>query len=459
MADSNPFPILPQFQGDYLDAQRKMAIAQALQQQAFSPPEGTEGWNSMRVVPRLNPLSGIAKVGQALLANKAFGGAIDAQRALGQNQWQAIQGMFAGGQDGQGSAQGGQGGQGGYSSMNPSGLSPQAAAMAYMRDPSEYMKDFVAPQLKPTDATLAARQGGFDTAQANQQAFLKSVSQAPAEARPGSYTRMYNAQTGQYGAPQFNPTVPEGGQPVYNSQGQFMGVAPVSGVSDVLSQNEAAKAGGRAQFDIKQGFDANGNPVYTTGAALAGQGGGAPSGGSMFQGYTPPNSNQVRPSLSPGTPELIQGFVKQHQDTLQAAQNAPADIQAFRAIDQAASQAKTGAGFDRAAQWKSLASVIPGIDPNASDKVNADIIHKYSEQVATRNGGRSDAALDAALGSITNSSMSPEAIHELTPSLIGLRMADMNKASAANTWMKQNNGPASLGEFQQKWNAAYDPNV
>jgi len=209
--------------------------------------------------------------------------------------------------------------------------------------------------------------------------------------------------------------------------------------------------------------DANGNPVYNTRLNAAQQAGGTGNltpPGSAFGGYTPPSGGGFRPGLPMGSEPLIKGYTDRYQAGQDAARNAPADIQAFRAIDQAASQAKTGVGFDRGAYWKSMASMIPGIDPNNPDKVNADIIQKYSEQVATRNGGRSDAALDAALHSITNSGMAPESIHELTPSLVGLRMSDLGRSQAATRWLQAHgNAPASLGEFESNWNKNYDPDV
>jgi hypothetical protein len=330
--------------------------------------------------------------------------------------------------------------------------------MAYMADPSGYMKDFVAPNYKPTDATLMARQGGMDTIAANQAALAKANYIAPSEARPGGWTLVPDGKGGF--TRMFNPNIPQGGMPVTDAQGNVIGAAPMPGAAAVEGGMAGAKAAAGATFQPVQGFDANGNPRYRSAFEAA-------TGQNPFGGYQAPNGGApsgaqggIAPSLPIGTQDLVKGYVQRYQDTAQSALNAPRDIQAFRAIDQAAAQAKTGAAFDRGAYWKSMASIIPGVSPDNPDKVNADIIHKYSEQIATRNGGRSDAALEASLASITNSGMSPAAIHELTPSLIGQRVSDIGHANAYQAWMQNNgNSPLSLGKFEQAWNQAYDPDV
>lgn len=466
MAGSVNF-VLPQYQADVYDAQRRMALAQALQQQAMAPTD-TQGWNQMAIVPKLGLAPGLAKLGETLISQYAMKGAIKAQRDVGMKQWQGLQQMFGGGA-GSGQAPGSapspdtSGGTqpGSYvapqgNPMNPLGLPPAAAAMGFMSDPSGYMKDAVygptAARVNPTDFTKQLIQMGVDPNSAlghqlMQDQIAKQNYIAPTALRGGGY--MYDPKTG---ALDNLPQTPEGFQTVRGPNGQWMQV-PVQGGLGAITSSEAAKAGGKAMYDLTTGFDANGNPITTTtfNQANAANGtGGAPAG----MGGALPSQ------LPTGTDDLYKGYVKDYQDTLKSAANANQDIQAFRAIDQAASQAKTGAGFDRMATIKSFAAVIPGISPNNSDKVNADIISKYANQIAGRNGGRSDAALETALHSITNAGMSPEAIHELTPSLIGLRMADVAKAQAAQSWMQQNrNNPGSLGAFQNRWNKVYDPDV
>ena len=464
--------VLPQYQGDVLDAQRKMMIAQALQQNAMTPTQ-EPGWNQMPVVPAMGIAPVISQLGQALLANKAMKGAINAQRNVGMEQWQAMRGMFSRqqpnsqqGQGGVSSAPGAQPmAQGGVSNasapqgggpLNPLGMDPDAATLGYYADPAGYMKDAVygplAQRMAPTDYMKNLAASGVDPNsslghQLMQDFLAKQNYIAPTSLRGGGY--MYNPKTG--GLENLPNDVP-GFQNVKNPQtGQWQAV-PIQGALGAIGQSEAAKAGGKAQYQLAQGFDANGNPITTTVANQAN----AAMGGGMGMG-----AGGALPSQLPaGSPDLAKDYVDQYTNVRKSASNAPADIQAFKAIDQAAQGAKTGVAFDRTAYLKSLASVIPGISPNSSDKEAADIITKYANQIASRNGGRSDAALETALHSITNTGMSPAAIRELTPSLIGLRQADMSNASAAQKWLEAHgNNPLSLGKYQDAWNKSYDPDI
>ncbi|GAA0696409.1 hypothetical protein ISN75_06875 [Dyella marensis] len=487
--------VLPQYQARTLEAQRRLAMAQALQQQSLSS-DIPQDWNHMAVVPRAGLSMAIAPIAKALLANKAYDSALGNMQQLGNEQWQGMQAMMGGApqasqgqpstygaspqpqQNVQGSlpSMGASGaptasappqGQsypaGGRSPMNPLGLDPGVAAMGYYTDPAGYMKDAVygpmASRQSPTEFTKSLMQAGIDPAsplgrQLAQDQIAKQNYVAPTAFRGGGY--MYDPKTGSM---ENLPQTPEGFQTVRGPDGQWMQI-PVQHGTEAIAASEGAKAAGKAGYELATGYDQNGNPITTT---VRQQAEGANGGSSLFPGYGGQGAGQrgaLPMQLPAGTEALTKGFIERHQSVLDAARNAPADIQAFQAIDQAANQAKTGVGFDRKAAWQSMASVIPGIDPNAPDKVNADIIQKYSTQIATRNGGRSDAALDAALHSITNSQMSPEAIHDLTPSLIGLRMADLGRAQASTQWLNQHgNNPQTLGNFEQKWNSAYDPNV
>lgn len=504
MADSSPFPVLPQYQGDAYQAQRQMALAQALQSQAMTPLSDSQaGWNQMRVVPRASALSGLSKIGEALLAGNAGNNATQMQRNLGQEQWQGMQQMFGGGQQPQlqqgnntavpdtsgqnygmmqPGAQGAQqtqpapqqslGPQGGTTSpMNPVGLPPSAAAMMYMRDPSGYMSSMVAPSYKPTDATLAARAAGVDPQQANAAALAKQNTIAPAEGRPGGTTFM--PQVGPDGkttwVPHYNQQVPAGGEPLYDGAGNIVGVRPLAGASDVAGQMAGATAGAQAGYHIMPGFDASGRPVYTTAAALAGgpQGGQAPQTG--FPGVTglgaqapgaPSGGGAISPSLPVGSDALIKDYVGRNDEVSDAAKIAPADIQALQNIGRLSGRAKTGVGFDRVAYLKSMASVLPGISPNSSDKDVADEMGKYVSQMSGRNGGRSDAALENAIHSTPNSGMSPAAIQDLVPNMIGLKMSDIGNANARAQWLESHgNNPASLIQYEKQWNQTYNPDV
>lgn len=504
MADSTPFPVLPQYQGDAYQAQRQMALAQALQSQAMAPLSDSQaGWNQMRVVPRASALSGLSKIGEALLAGNAGNSATQMQRNLGQEQWQGMQQMFGGGQQPQlqqgnntavpdtsgqnygmmqPGAQGAQqtqpapqqslGPQGGTTSpMNPAGLPPSAAAMMYMRNPDSYTTNMVAPYYKPTDATLTANAAHMDPVAANAGALGKANYIAPSQGRPGGYTD--TTTIGPDGRPvvnrQYNQIIPQGGQPAFDAAGNVVGVATLPGAAAVATQQAAATAGGQAQYKVMPGFDASGRPVYTTAAALAGgpQGGQAPQTG--FHGVTglgaqapgaTSGGGAISPSLPVGSDALIKDYVGRNDEVSDAAKIAPADIQALQNIGRLSGQAKTGVGFDRVAYLKSMASVLPGISPNSSDKDVADEMGKYVSQMSGRNGGRSDAALENAIHSTPNSGMSPAAIQDLVPNMIGLKMSDIGNANARAQWLESHgNNPASLIQYEKQWNQTYNPDV
>jgi hypothetical protein len=498
MAD-NPFPILPQYQGDYYDLQRKQALAQALQGMAMQPMQADEsGWNQMRMVPRASPLASVAKLGQALLGGYEGNQAVQAQRQLGQEQWQGIQSMMGGGppqgsglqqgnntsqsgapmpQGAQSSAQG-QPGQSGpqpamRSPLNPAGLPPSAAAMMYYTNPSDYNKNLVAPYYAPTDATKMALQSGSDPVAANADALRKANNIAPIEGRAGGYTGTpYVGQDGQiHYSMQYNQPIPQGGQPLYDANGRVAGTQALPGAAGVEGAMAGAKAAGaaagQAPYNVMSGFDpSTGAPVYTTQGNILGMGGqGGPQGGS-FPGYRSPNQQGpqnppgVAPGLPAGTNDMIKGFVTRNQAVMDAASTAQRDIQALQEINRLSQQAPTGVGLERKGYIESLANAIPGVNINSTDKDVYDQISKYVAQSAARNGGRSDAALENAIHSTTNGEMSPQAIGQLTPNLIGLKMADIGNANARQNWLQSHgNSPMSLQKYEQVWNTSYNPDV
>jgi hypothetical protein len=82
-----PNPALPQ---DIVAAQRQQMqrqfLAQALMSQAQQPESGMEGWNQMKLVPRMSPLQPLSKAFQSALAGRALksavGGSADLQSQI-----------------------------------------------------------------------------------------------------------------------------------------------------------------------------------------------------------------------------------------------------------------------------------------------------------------------------------------------------------------------------------------
>jgi hypothetical protein len=270
--------VLPQFQGDAYTLSNKAALAQALMQQSFQP-QNTQavGSGQYSVVPKYSALGGLAQLGQALIAAKMQNQVAQGYQGLGQNQWAALTGSPAsGGMGGSGtgssasgsspqalaSALGGGGSsgqaapqQGGLLSpggpLNPNGIPTTAAAMMYMspEGQKELFKS-TAAAYAPTTATMQARQGGFDTAQANQAQFRKDSYVAPITGT-GIMRNPFNPSQ----PVAFNPEIPAGAQPLFDASGNVAKVQPIQGAQGVMQGNAAASAAGGAQFKPVQVYN------------------------------------------------------------------------------------------------------------------------------------------------------------------------------------------------------------
>jgi hypothetical protein len=321
MASAVPaMTVLPQFQGNAYQLQQQQALAQALMQQSFQP-QNTQavGSGQYSVVPKYSAVGGLAQLGQALIAAKMQQHVAQGYNDLGQNQMSYLMGgapqqaaasqaaapqqaTDAGGmtdnQSGPGvtstpvptpgqptpqayaSALGATGSgagtpqqaaapqaaspaQGGGmlspgSALNPSGMDAGKAAYLYMTmGPAEYAKNFVAPYVKPTDATLMANQGHVDPIAANQNALFKSNYVAPNQYGPNMVV-----QDPKTGAMSSTPAAaPAGSQNVMGADGKFYTV-PVQGGTAAIQADAAAKASGEgSQLPYDKGVDASGNPL------------------------------------------------------------------------------------------------------------------------------------------------------------------------------------------------------
>jgi hypothetical protein len=271
--------ILPQFQGDAYTLQNKAALAQALMQQSFQP-QNTQavGSGQYTIVPKYSALGGLAQLGQALVAARMQNDVAQGYQGLGQNQWAALTGSPAsGGMGGSGagssasgsspqalaSALGGGGSsgqaapqQGGLLSpggpLNPNGIPTAAAAQMYLSGPEGQKELFksVTSAFAPTPATMAARQGGFDPAQANQKQFAKDSYVAPITGT-GIMRNPFNPSQ----PVAFNPEIPAGAQPLFDASGNVAKVQPIQGAQGVIQGNAAASAAGGAQFKPVQVYN------------------------------------------------------------------------------------------------------------------------------------------------------------------------------------------------------------
>lgn len=277
---SGGMTVLPQYQGDYYTLQRQQALAQALTQQALTPQQvQPTGSGPYTVMPKYSIGAGLSQLGQALLASRLGNQVSQGYQQLGAGQAAAF--GFGGGQQqapqsgttpnpftgDQGGAQSGASASGappagagtqqtGGSPMNPLGLPPALAYSAFSADPAKYA-ELQASMFKPADIVAQIRAAGIDPnsalgRQLAQNALAKATAPDYVSGRPGGY--MLNKSTGQM---EQLPQVPEGFTAVQGPAGWQ--VVPVQGGLGAMGQSAAAKAGGQAQYQLKEVWDPNAN--------------------------------------------------------------------------------------------------------------------------------------------------------------------------------------------------------
>ncbi|MGY6240535.1 hypothetical protein ACW910_24135 (plasmid) [Burkholderia ambifaria] len=298
MAGASPF-VLPQFQGSLYDLQRQQALANALMERSLTPQQVAPGAavGPYQVQARMSPLVPISQIGQALLSAKMGSQAGQGLNDLGQQQWGTLTSMLGGGAGMQspqlnpgsadasgagadaiagnaggnggavanagpavpGNASGAGGGNGGVGSspLNPLGMNPGMAAMMMMQSPDKYWESQAAAY-KPAEIVQQIRAAGIDPSSAlgrqiAQQALAKSNYIAPTSLRPGGY--MYDPMSGTM---QQMPNVPEGFTAMRGQNGQWQ-IMPVQGALEAMGASAAAKAGGTAQYQLKEVWDQSAN--------------------------------------------------------------------------------------------------------------------------------------------------------------------------------------------------------
>jgi hypothetical protein len=273
----------PDQQQNLMQLQQQQAIGQALLQQGLQPID-TSNRQVAGMGYRISPLEGLAKMANMYVGNKiardsmgqqaqimgqmygnAFGGQPQAPQAA-----PVDSGGMAGGQSGPGvvsspiatpgaadlgAAMGG-GTQVGPQTQMANGVltmpgkTPQQSMILFsMLGPDAYAKMLQA-QTAPTAATLAARQGGFDPAAANQLQFRKDTYVAPLTGT-GIMRNPFNPSQ----PVAFNPDVPNGATPLFDASGNVAAVKPIAGAQGVMQGNAAATAAGGAQFKPVQVYN------------------------------------------------------------------------------------------------------------------------------------------------------------------------------------------------------------
>lgn len=356
--------ILPQFAGDALRVQRQQMLANALMQQSMQNQGAqlNQTGAGMRVMPRISPLQPLIQALGGYYAGKMGNEAIDAQNALGRNQWNALVGDQGGSPFPQQQAPASPP----QDAQSPGQSDPQALAQALQQGPQAVpaqppvQGQPLPPQAAPQPPMGAAPQGMPPQMppQVPQQRGMLSPGgpMNPAGIPTTTAAMMYLQSPDKYWeaqAQQYKPTdmalmlqqagidknsplgrqvmqqaivkannIPlvsgRAGAPMYDYQGNVIAMAPkipdnaiptiqngqVTGVTalpggaSIEQSNSQAQASGKAAVTPVSGFDAAGNPTFTN-ALAASQGGASPGG--VVDGRYPgaAQGGAVRPGLTP----------------------------------------------------------------------------------------------------------------------------------------------------------------
>lgn len=374
------------------------------------------------------------------------------------------------------------------------GFSKLPEVIQKYNEPTEFAKMLTAAGIDPSSPM------GRQLIQAN---IAKSNYVAPVNARSGSILRDPFTQK----PVAFNPTIPEGGTPVFDASGNVTAVNPLPGVTGLVRDLSAAKAGGTAQFTPYAGFTATGQPAPVKSVATVLGGPGtvvSPTQQTAANAEqlrilleerktTKPGPdrdaldrdiNRVQNSILTGKPfstsasaagvyaapplgaatgaEFQQTDLGKRYSTLrdQAAQ-AQTTTSYLQNIKQLATAAATGQFADKQTLINSLLSTA-GISEKATDTVTANnLLDKYSNQIVARlgqGGLGTDAARAILQSAYPNSHMTKEAINEAADNLIGAN--EMTKAKMALLAPHGNaKDPVSYQQKEQTFDQNADPRL
>jgi hypothetical protein len=294
----------PELQTQQRQQQMQQYLAMALANKANQPDESMQGWNQMKLVPRMNPLQPLSKAFEAALTGKALqkavGGASNLQQAMWQAGGNALQDVDRGTAPNQTppapTQTGGNalptdpatGQQGPWAptaantpapepnrkltlsemadklslAVNVGRVRPEiAAAILKAKEPTELEKYLDAANADPAERTKAFKAAAF-----------KAGYVPPTLLKEGEL-----ATPPQGGPPTYNPKVPLNAQPTYGPNGGMpTGIAQIpGGAAAATATAKATTAGETSQKPIKLGTDANGKDVFgfPTPPALGGQNG------------------------------------------------------------------------------------------------------------------------------------------------------------------------------------------
>lgn len=501
--------IAPDLAVEQQQIERQRALADALRAQSLEndvPRQGAVSWTQ-----------GVAKLAQALSANKLQKRADQRQMAINQAYASQVGNLFGGvpAKGGDPASGGGDASNGPSPSFNAA-FTPQAMQAVqngqpappvqepapepqtyqpgplslsgnpgqdmalYAQDPQEYVKQVIATHAAaqmPTDFTKLLVQSGIDPNSPlgrtlMQSQIAKQNYVAPVNGRPGSTIRdPFNpSQILGYDAPTINGTFP-----TYGANGMPTGYQLAPGAAEAAATMEAAtsgaKAAAQAPYDLITVVDPATGAQYqvpkssiTGGAVPAGGGLNGYYGRGASAGGGAPLTNQS--GLGPGASEAAKtsggASATAFNDAIQRGTNAPNALRTLDTILQAASGLQTGTGAGAISAIKSGVNAATGMhvfDPR--DIAKFDEIKKNAASLAGQLSSGptgTDARLNNAIEQLPNANYSPEAIKNVGYMLKGKIMGDQAGAQAAAKWMQQN-GPNSYPQFQTAFQQAYEPEM
>lgn len=316
----------------------------------------------------------------------------------------------------------------------------------------------VADARMPTDFTRQLQQAGIDpksyiARQLMQDQIGKLNYIAPATARGNSWSQ--NPTTGAWS---YHPAIPEGGEPVFDGNGNVVGVKSLDGSLKLIEDVQGAKTRGQNRYEPITGYDANNRPVFTNKTDAAG--GGAAGSGSIVRPSLPPGYSAASDSTGKASAQVFQNISDMGADV-------PNRINALRQMQSLVNDPHTvlGPGSAQAANIKGILGTIAqswgGQAPTSV--TNAAEFSKWASQYSARTAQElglsgSDTRVQIAVHASPNGEMTRGALQAVLPQFIGMENAKQGYANAAVAW-QQAHGPDTAQQFRTTWNRVFDPRL
>lgn len=358
------------------------------------------------------------------------------------------------------------------SSLAMPGMTPQQSIAAYMADPAGYMTELMKRSDNRTELTKTLLSAGIDPSspqgqQILQQSLRKSTYIAPENARPGSWSIYAD------GRKVWNPAIPNGGVPAYDSNGNVIGTSPMPGAADVVQGQNRAETLGRTSGTLYDTVDPiTGQGTKTLGSDFFGNGAPAVTAG-RFSGYAAPGNPKPVTSLAPGSTDLASAGAKRFNDLQTSAQDSPMRV---NVLDNVLNLSRQGVATGPTQDYRNKllgligdsglgqrVAQIAGADPQ-SDVARYQEITKFMKQNAVRSwqaagGSGTDAQLDAQTEANVNKGMFPQAVQDVALWQKGSELALQAKARAAAQWKASGGSPINQDQFETQWRNQFDPRV